>query len=209
MKTKLMTTTVAALAMAAALQTAAKAEEPIDPQPGVKESFYSLQENMGPVDRFGTVQAGSAVPLVVTIDASASFTKGKMDASNMKYDADTLVWEGYLMSKTAGQFTFTAAHSAGTDINMTYRNGKCVHIYPANQFVVDINGQTVAGNGAKSFNVQLNAGFNPVKIMAVLWTGDSTPTFTLNYKPANSTVTPRNITPATLYHDEEINDDDW
>ena len=198
-----------AMVAVAAFQAATKAQEPIDPQPGAKEFCYSIQENMGPVDRFGAVQTGSTVPLTVTIDSSASFTKGKMDASNMKYDADTLVWEGFLLSKSAGQFTFTAAHSAGTDIWLTYRNGKTISIRPANQFAVEINGQVVSGSGSKSFNVQLHTGFNPIKIMAMLWTGDSVPTFTLNYKPANSTVAPRNITPATLFHDDESGDDDW
>ena len=200
---------VLAMFAVAAFQAVTKAQDPIDPQPGAKEFFYSIQENMGPVDRFGAVQIGSTVPLAVTIDSSVSFTKGKMDASNMKYDADTLVWEGFLLSKSAGQFTFTASHSAGTDIWLTYRNGNTISIRPANQFAVEINGQTVAGSGTKSFNAQLNAGFNPIKIMALLWTGDSIPTFTLNYKPANSTVAPRNITPAALYHDDESSDDDW
>lgn len=209
MKKTIISGAIVALVLATAFHSPVKAEEPIDPQAGAKEFCYSLQENMGAVDRFGTVQAGSVVPLVVTIDTSPSFTMGKVDSSNAKYDGDTLVWEGFLLSKSTGQFTFTASHSADIGINLSYRNGKRIYLKPANQFVVEINEQTIAGNGLKSFNVQLNAGYNPIKIMATMWTGGSIPTFTLNYKPANSTVAPRNITPATLFHDEEISDDDW
>ncbi len=208
MKMKLMTTTVAALAVAAALQTVAKGEDPMDPQPGAKVSVYSTQKNFEAGERFEAVTSGAFVPLSVSIDSRTAFTLDEVEEDDANYDADTVVWEGFLLSKTAGQFTFTASHSSGIEVHLYYRNGNNIYLEPANQFAIQINGQTLAGNGNQSFNVNLNAGFNTIKIMANMWTG-GTPKFTLAYKPANSTVTPRPITPKLLFHEEEISDEDW
>ena len=199
---------IAILTAVVTLQTVAHAEDPISPTPGAKVSVFSTQENLTPEERWQTLTFGTLVPLTVSIDTKGSFSIGKVDENKLNYDADTLIWEGFLLSKAAGQFAFTVVHSAGTSVSLKYRNGKSVWFKPANQFAIQINGETFFGNGNKSFVAHLSAGYNKVKIMATMWTG-STPTFTLSYKPANSTIEPRAITPAMLFHEDEYTNEDW
>lgn len=195
--------------LASVFQTAAKTETLADPQPGAKVSVYSTQKNIDPAGRLEAVVSGLWVPLSVSLDTHGAFTLENTGGDDVNYDADTVVWEGYLLSKTAGQFTFTANHSGDTSVSLVYRNGARERFQPANQFALQINDQSVAGNGTQSFNVDLNAGYNRIAVMATMWTGSDTPRFTLVYKPSNSTVIPRSITPKSLYHEEEIGDDDW
>lgn len=208
---RLQLTALATAALATILPTPTLADDPISPQPGAKETTFSIQENVGAEERWQMVSSGSRVAIVTTINTKGNFTKGaNVDTNDPNYDADTCVWEGFLLSKSAGLFTFTVSHSAGSYISLRYRNGKSITLSPANQFAIQINQQTFIGNGSDSFNVRLDAGYNSVKIMATMWTGAGAPSLAITYKPANSTVQPRAITPATLFHEEEeTTDEDW
>lgn len=189
MKTKLMTTTMAALAIAAALQTVAKAEDPISPVEGAVCNLYLTNVGTSEAKAFSELAASlPRLPAAATfVDAAGDFK----DVDKMNGVAsDVGMWTGWIRQEKAGTYTFLCKRRAD---------------YSWLRYSIWINGQKCveAMVGQSSFNVDLNAGFNSIKIVTA---GDSDydpRPLAISYKKAGSVKDPLPFGPGDMWYDDE------
>jgi hypothetical protein len=190
MKTKLMATTVAALAIAAALQTAAKAEDPISPLPGAVCNLYLIDPPNNGSKTFNEIAASlPSQPAAATfVDAAAEF-KPSMKKENIASQFG--MWTGWFKQEKAGTYTFTCQRG-------WYSQGYY-------RYSIWINGRKCAeaAEGQYSFNVDLNAGFNSIKIIVGSGNHQRNYPLTITYKKAGSVREPDSFGPENMYYDDE------
>ncbi len=190
MKMKLMATTMAALAVAAALQTAAKAEDPISPVQGAVCNLYYLNVPDAAKAYSETAAVLAQKPAAATfVDAASDFK-----ASKKRSDVQSSwgMWTGWLKQEKAGTYTFLCKRS------FNYNDGR------DGRYSIWINGVKCLECtwGQSSFNVDLNAGFNSVKIIAVGYSNEDRP-LSITYKKAGSVKDPVSFGPADMWYDDE------
>lgn len=179
---------IAALAAAATFQTAAKAEDPVSPVPGAVCNLYNfrnydLDEGEKGFSDFASVLEGK--PAAATFVDTASDFKAceKMQGVESYWG----MWTGWLKQEKAGMYTFTCK-----GYNSCYDG-----------YSVWINGQKCASGrrGQYSFNVELLAGFNSVKIISE--GEDDGEILSITYKKAGSLKEPVPFGPGDMFHDDE------
>lgn len=193
MKMKLMTTTMAALAIAAALQTVAQAEDPISPVQGAVCNLYlqDIDRNEDNSKPFIELSGALArLPAAATfVDTASEFVEAeKRDGVK----ASVGMWTGWLRQEKAGTYTFLCQRGY-----RDYRGGYRYSIW--------INGQKCieANYGQGSFNVDLNAGFNAVKVVTESYYYDVPRPLTVTYKRAGSVKEPISFGPGDMWYDDE------
>ena len=101
-------------------------------------------------------------------------------------------WTGWLRQEQAGTYTFLCqrgfTHSMGGYRYSIWINGqKCIE----------------ANYGQSSFNVELDAGFNSVKVVTESYYYDVQKPLTITYKKAGSVKDPVSFGPADMWYDDE------
>lgn len=168
---------IAALMAAAAFQTTAKADDPINPAPGAVCNLYLIHKN----NAKETAATLASQPAAATfVDSASEF---KCSSKKEGIDSDWGMWTGWLRQSTGGTYTFTC------------RGGyiSCYSIW--------INGVNCASCVSQqySFNADLSAGFNSVQIIAY----DGGAPLTITYKKAGSVKDPISFGPENMYYDDE------
>ncbi len=181
---------IAALALAATFQTAAKAEDPINPVQGAVCNLYNL--GWDGLKQFVEIAANLAEQ-----PAAATFadTAGDFQPRGKKNNVESTIgmWTGWLKQEKAGTYTFLCQQYKYEDyqIYCIWINGKkCVE----------------GGRGQTSFNIDLDAGFNSVKIVASNWESSSCGgkrPLVISYKRAGSLKDPMTFGPADMWYDDE------
>lgn len=189
MKKNIMTTTVAALAIAAALQTVAKAEDPISPVQGAVCNLYLLDL---PEDVKGYKEMTASLarqPAAATFVDSAADFRPSMKKNGI--ESDWGMWTGWLKMEKAGTYTFLCKRGS-------YGGGD------GYRYSIWINGQKCveADYGQCSFNVDLDAGFNAVKIIADSYDNENFP-LSITYKKAGGLKDPVTFGPGDMWYDDE------
>ena len=184
---KLTSAALAALALAAILPTSALADDPVSPKQGAVCNLYLLSRT-DDAKKFSEIAASLAsAPAAATfVDSASDFKPSKKQneiASNWG------MWMGWIKQEKAGTYTFTCRRGGhdGCRYSIWINGQKCVE----------------AKYEQSSFNVELNAGFNSIKIVASTWdTNDSYP-LTLTYKKAGSVKDPISFGPSDMFYDDE------
>ena len=183
---KLTSAALAALALAAILPTSALADDPVSPKQGAVCNLYWT-------DWSGCKGFIELTGKLATMPAAATFVDNVGDFVNKKdgVSSNLGMWTGWLKQEKAGTYTFLCKQ----DYNQ-YNN---YHYYS-----IWINGNKCVegGRGQVSFNVDLSAGFNSVKIVAAFGGGNKSP-LTLTYKKAGSLKEPVSFGPENMYYDDE------
>lgn len=193
---KFMTTTMAALAIAAALQTVAKAEDPISPVPGAVCNLYWL--NLHDLGNDYS-EAKTFIEFTASLPrrpAAATFVDCAGDFKDAKkidgIDSNVGMWTGWLKQEKAGTYTFLCQRGV-------HYTGQCF-------YSIWVNGEKCleAVEGQCSFNADLKAGFNSVKIIvwSVQLSYGVTP-MSISYKKAGAVKDPISFGPGDMFHDEE------
>lgn len=182
---KLITAALAAAALAAILPTSALADDPVTPKQGAVCNLYNLSWNgsKGFTELAGSLASKPAAATFV--DTAGDFLpNGKKE----KVASTIGMWTGWLKQEKAGTYTFLCQQYA------TYNYAYCYSIW--------INGKKCveAGKGQTSFNVELEAGFNSVKIIVA---ADDKRPLAITYKKAGSLKDPKAFGPADMYYDDE------
>ncbi|MBP5786957.1 MAG: hypothetical protein J6Y19_03985 [Kiritimatiellae bacterium] len=192
MKKNIMTT-VAALAIAAALQTVAKAEDPISPVQGAVCNLYlvDVPDSRDPKNFIELSSSLAQQPAVATFADTASDFNCKDKLEGIASNAG--MWTGWLKVEKAGTYTFLCKRYApdeGYEGARRYR------------YSIWINGKKCieAALGQNAFNVDLEAGFNAVKIIA--GSGRVYP-LSITYKKAGALKEPEPFGPGDMFHDDE------
>ncbi len=192
MKTNLITSTLAALALAATFQTAAFADDPISPVQGAVCNLYSLEVPKGGKEFSEFADKVPQQPAAATfVDTDSNFkTVGKRS----DIQSNVGMWTGWLKVEKSSVYTFLCQRGYNGEPNY-YR------------YSIWVNGKSciVAGYGQTSFNVDLNAGFNSVKIIAgaISYFGYATCPISITYKKAGSVKDPVSFGPADMWYDDE------
>ena len=190
---KLTTAALAALALAAIHPSTAIAADPANPAPGAVCNLYLLKvygaNNIAGFTNI--VSTLAAQPAAATfVDSDSNFNPSrKLDGVASSWG----MWTGWLKQDKAGVYTFLCRRSyhlsASSDNYETH-------------YSIWINGQKCvdAGCGQTSFDVELKAGFNSVKIIAESPSRFSFP-LTVTYKNKGSVKDPLPFSPEILFYD--------
>lgn len=176
---------IAAFAAAVTFQTAAKAEDPVSPVQGAVCNLYLLEEtdNIKKYEEI-TSSLGGKPAAATFVDIASDFKcSRKKDGINSNWG----MWTGWLRQPNAGTYTFTCFGDNYND----YR-----------RYSIWINGVKCASvvRGQYSFNVDLSAGFNSVRIVVQGYEGKA---LNLTYKKAGSLIDPVAFGPADMFYDDE------
>ena len=189
MKTNLITSTLAALALAATFQTAALADDPINPVQGAVCNLYWLNvsdssESKAYIDF--TMDLHRQPAAATFVDTAAEF-KNVGKVNNLKSNVG--MWTGWLKIERAGTYTFTCKRGQN---------------YSRHRYTIWVNGQKylAAAMGQSSFNVDLDAGFNSIKVIVSSSDTESYP-LSITYKRAGSVKDPVSFGPADMWYDDE------
>lgn len=181
---KLTTAALATLALAATITTPANADDPINPVQGAVCNLYYLETVYHGKDADALAASISSKPAAATfVDAASDFKPSDKKERINSYQG---MWTGWMKQAKAGKYTFT-----------------CQMISDSKYwYSIWINGQKcVAGvSGQNSFNVDLEAGFNSVKIVAQSYSGRA---LSITYKKAGSVKEPISLGPENMYYDDE------
>ena len=183
---------IAALAAAATFQTAAKAEDPVSPLSGSVCNLYWLDIPTSKDPKEFKELAGSLLsePAAATfVDTAADF---KVASKRPGINSSMGMWTGWLKQEKAGTYTFLCKRGS-------YNEG---YYY---RYSIWINGQKCvdADYWQTSFNVELNAGFNEVKIIAGSMYNDRPYPLSITYKKAGSVKDPVSFGPGDMFYDDE------
>ncbi len=184
---------IAALAAAVTFQTAAKAEDPVSPVPGAVCNLYWLNLGNDYSKAKTFVEFTSALP---GRPASATFVDSAGDFKDAKkmdgLDSNVGMWTGWLKQEKAGTYTFLCKrgdHYTGEYFYSVWVNEqKCLE----------------AVEGQCSFNADLTAGFNSVRIIA--WSANlsyGVKPISIVYKKAGGLKDPVPFGPGDMFHDDE------
>lgn len=189
---KLPVAALAALALAAILPLPVQADDPVTPVEGAVCNLYLLDIPHDPKS-FNEVAASLAsAPAAATfVDTASDFKPSrKKDGVASSWG----MWNGWLKQESAGTYTFLCKRGSGPN----YSDGRQV------RYSIWINGNKCveAVTMQQSFNVDLNAGFNAVKIIAEC-PSDSNYPLSITYKKAGSVKEPVSFGPENMYHDDE------
>lgn len=193
MKKNLMTATLAAFALAATFQTAAKAADPINPVQGAVCNLYLLDVDGSEKNPRPFIELCASLPstpaAATFVDTASEFVEAKK-RDGVKSSVG--MWTGWLKQENAGTYTFLCQRGS-----YNYAGGYRYSIW--------INGQKCieANYGQGSFNVELNAGFNSVKIVTESYYYDTPKSLALTYKKAGSVKEPVTFGPADMWYDDE------
>ena len=184
---RITTAALAALALAAAIPTTAKADDPVSPVKGAVCNLYLLEAVESDTKKSAEITAILAdMPAAATFVDSASEFKAKQKKEGIM--SNWGMWTGWLKQETAGTYTFTCS---------------MLQEYHRNTYSVWVNGQKCLANvpGQNSFNVNLSAGFNTIKIVVHNDYGPSS--LSITYKKAGSVKDPFSFGPESMYYDDE------
>lgn len=193
MKKTIMSTTLAALALAATFQTAAKAEDPINPVQGAVCNLYlmNIDNNDNNPKSFIELCASLAkAPAAATfVDTASEFVEAEKREG---VKASVGMWTGWLRQEKAGTYTFLCQRGrynnwGGYRYSIWINDQKCIE----------------ATYGQGSFNVELNAGFNSIKIVTESYYYDVPRPLTITYKKAGSVKDPMSFGPGDMFYDDE------
>jgi len=183
---------LAALALAATLPLPVQADDPVTPVEGAVCNLYLLDvaSSAKPFNEIASSLASQPAAATFVDTASDFKPSRKKDGIASSWG----MWTGWLKQETAGTYTFL-----------------CKRAYSANEasmsltlYSIWINGQKCveAGCGQTSFNVELQAGFNSVKIVAESRSDRDYP-LSITYKKAGSVKDPVAFGPENMFHDDE------
>lgn len=180
---------IAALAAAATFQTEAKAEDPVSPVPGAVCNLYWVDiPTDGDPKAFRELATSlPQMPAAATfVDVAGDF-KDSQKLSGVHASAG--MWTGWLKTERAGTYTFLC---------------KRFQQYCYYRYSIWVNGQKCidAELGQSSFNADLQAGFNFVKIITGNHEERAFP-LSITYKKAGDLKEPMTLGPADMFHDEE------
>ena len=184
---KLPVAALAALALVATLPLPVQADDPVTPVEGAVCNLYLIpwEHNQKAFNEIASSM--SSKPAAATfVDAASEFSPSEKKegiASNFG------MWTGWFKQEKAGTYTFTC---------------KQIDSYSNRLYSIWVNGQQYAKAwaGQGSFDVELNAGFNSVKIIAVAGSDEKRP-LTISYKKKGSVKDPVSFGPENMYHDDE------
>lgn len=185
---KLPVAALAALALATTIPTSAQADDPVTPVQGAVCNLYLLPET-GDSKKSAEITASLAEkPAAATFVDSASEFKAKKKKNDVA--SNWGMWTGWLKQEKAGTYTFTCSMRQS---------------YQSNTYSIWINGQKALANvaGQNSFDVDLVAGFNSVKIVVHDDDNYDPHPLTINYKKKGSVKEPISFGPENMYHDDE------
>lgn len=192
---KLPVAALAALALAATLPLPVQADDPVTPVEGAVCNLYLLNAyNTDHKKEFiETANSLASQPAAATFVDSASDFKPSKKKEGVA--SSWGMWTGWLKQEKAGTYTFLCKRSFGS---ATWHDNN------ATMYSIWINGQKCveAGAGQTSFNVELNAGFNSVKIVAEGYSNHDFP-LSITYKKVGSVKDPVSFGPENLFHDDE------
>jgi len=179
-------TALAALALAAALPTSVLADDPVSPVQGAVCNLYWLNgvnDGKKALEITGNL---AEQPAAATFADSAPDFKAKGKKKGI--DSNWGMWTGWLKQAKAGTYTFTCSMDS---------------YYQSKTYSFWVNGQRVLANvnGQNSFDVELSAGFNSVKI--VIHNDEGAAALTVTYKKKGSVKDPMPFGPENMFYDEE------
>ena len=181
---------IAALAAAVTFQTAAKAEDPVSPVQGAVCNLYLLDL---PQDEKVYKEMSASLarqPAAATFaDSAADFRPSKKQNG---ITSSWGMWTGWLKIEKAGTYTFLCRRGSYRDSGWDAR------------YSIWINGVKCLESAVhqSSFNVDLNAGFNSVKIIADSYDDENYP-LTITYKKAGGLKDPVSFGPSDMFYDDE------
>ena len=181
---------IAALAVAATFQTAAMAEDPISPVQGAVCNLYFIDPPNNGAKTFNEIASSlPGQPAAATFVDSAAEFKPSMKQANIASQFG--MWTGWFKQEKAGTYTFTCQRG-------WYSEGYY-------RYSIWINGKKCAeaAEGQFSFNADLNAGFNSVKVIAGSGNHKRDYPLTITYKKAGSVREPSPFGPENMYYDDE------
>ena len=184
---KLATLAFTAFVASAIFQTAF-AEDPVSPVPGAVCNLYKLPY-WGGLERFIEISSTLAnQPAVATfVDSASDFLPYKKKDN---VESNIGMWTGWLKQEKAGTYTFLCQqlNNGSSNIYLIWINGKkCVE----------------GGVGQTSFNVDLDAGFNSVKIIAGNAGHSGKNPLSITYKKAGSLKEPVSFGPENMFYEDE------
>jgi hypothetical protein len=188
---------IAALAATATFQTAAMAEDPVNPLPGAVCSLYRAPDvNYSQAydahlwnDFFAKLKLAETPVLATFVDTAGDFN----DTEKLEHiDSHVGRWTGWLQQAKSGTYTFVCTRG---DSGIP----ECI------RYSIWINGEksVEAGYGQTSFNVELNAGFNAVEIITGVFDNEWSFPLTITCKKAGSLQEPAPFGPGDMFHDDE------
>ncbi len=184
---KLTSAALAALALAAILPTSALADDPVSPKQGAVCNLYLLGVHDNDKGFSETAATLASEPAAATFVDTASDFKPVGKRNDVK--SSWGMWDGWVKQEKAGTYTFTCKRDDRQDC----------------RYAIWINGKQYAKAwyGQGSFDVELSAGFNSVKIIAEGYTNYSSAPLTISYKKKGSVKEPVSLGPENMYYDDE------
>ena len=184
---KLPVAALAALALAATLPLPVQADDPVSPVQGAVCNLYLLPKTSDEKKSAEVTTSLAEKPAAATFVDTASEFKAKKKRNNIA--SNWGMWTGWLKQEKAGTYTFTCTMGA---------------IYGWNSYSIWINEQKVLANvaGQNSFDVDLSAGFNSVKIVVHNDSDDSC-SLSITYKKKGSVKDPVSFGPENMFYDDE------
>ena len=185
---KLPVAALAALALAATLPLPVQAVDPVMPVQGAVCNLYLLPKT-GDSKKSAEITASLAEkPAAATFVDSASEFKAKKKKNDVS--SNWGMWTGWLKQEKAGTYTFTCSMNK---------------LWTDNTYSIWINGQKMLANvgGQNSFDVELAAGFNSLKIVVHDDSGESAHPLTITYKKKGSVKDPVSFGPENMFYDDE------
>lgn len=187
---KLPVAALAALALAATIPLPVHADDPVTPVEGAVCNLY-LRDLAKDAKSFNEMASSLAsAPAAATFVDTASDFKDSQKKEGISSNIG--MWTGWLKQEKAGTYTFLCKRGWYND-NEYYR------------YSIWINGTKCveAATGQTSFNVELNAGFNSVKIVVGNRYYDTPRPLSITYKKAGSVKDPVSFGPENMFHDDE------
>ena len=184
---KLTTAALAALALTAIIPTSAFADDPVTPKQGAVCNLYLLDVHEDDKGFSETAATLATKPAAATFVDTASDFKPVEKRNDVKTSWG--MWDGWFKQEKAGTYTFTCKR---------YDRKDC-------RYSIWINGQQCAKAwyGQGSFDVELSAGFNSVKIVAEGYTNYKSAPLTISYKKKGSVKEPVSFGPESMFYDDD------
>ena len=185
---KLPVAALAALALAATLPLPVQADDPVTPVQGAVCNLYLFGEVYDARKSAEITASIAEKPAAATFVDSAAEFKAKKKNNNV--ESNWGMWTGWLKQEKAGTYTFTCTMNA---------------YQMQNSYSIWINGQKALANvaGQNSFDVELAAGFNSVKIVVHDDSSNDAHPLTINYKKKGSVKDPVSFGPENMFYDDE------